>query len=119
MLAVLNWNECPRFDSAEPTGRQVAEATTPPRAFVVEMPDQSMMMRIPKGARLVIDPDAPLRHDRAHLFNTPLGVICRRVQAGVSGWMLTQDDGRNSPAEPLPADAIPVRDVIQLILNNP
>lgn len=72
------------------------------RCFAVAMPDDTMQMTIPRGDTLVIDPEGRLEHNGAYLFDGPFGPIVRRVRLGVSGWMLLEEDGRNSPAQQMP-----------------
>lgn len=106
MLPVIEWNDAPEFSNATALEYiTTTEDETESAVFVVTMPDDSMSQSIPRGWRLYVAPGRPLFSGGAFLFKTQFGVICRRVSSGVSGWLLTQEDGRNSPAETLPNDA--------------
>ena len=83
------------------------------------MPDDAMQMTIPQGNTLIIDPDKPLEHEGAFLFDGPAGPIVRRVRRGVSGWMLAEEDGRNSPAEAMPSSLVKIGRVMFSGRKNP
>lgn len=108
MLNVLDWNDAPHHESATSTRKFFEPPQCKPGAYWLQMPDDSMRETLPPGAMLLIEPFYPgsqIEDNTAYVLQTPVGVVCRRVKAGVSGWMLVQEDGRNAPPEPL-TDAV-------------
>ena len=89
------------------------------RRFALVMPDDTMQMTIPRGNRLVIDPEMHLEDNGAYLFDAPFGPAVRRVRLGVSGWMLEEEDGRNRPAQHMPDSWRPLGRVVISGRMNP
>lgn len=119
MLNVLDWNDAPRHDTATPIGQYYAPPQCKAGAYWLQMRDDSMRETLPPGAMLLIepfDPGSPIEADTAYVIQTPVGVVCRRAKAGVSGWMLVQEDGRNAPPEPL-TDAVRIVGEVAMLLK--
>lgn len=101
---VFDWTDSPRYASATPASYETLpdDPAFSHKCFAVVMQDSSMQMSIPRGNTLLIDPARQLEDGGAYLFDGPSGPIVRRVRRGVSGWVLLEEDGRNSPAEAMP-----------------
>lgn len=105
---MLDWNDAPNHESATRKGQFFEPPQCKAGAYWLQMPDDSMRETLPLGAMLLIEPFEPgsqIEDNTAYVIQTPVGVVCRRAKAGVSGWMLVQQDGRNAPPEPL-TDAV-------------
>lgn len=118
---VLTWTDSPRYESATPASYETLpdKPALSQKCFAVVMQDSSMQMSIPRGNTLLIDPDRQLDDGGAYLFDGPSGPIVRRVRRGVSGWMLLEEDGRNSPAEAMPGNLKVVGRVVMSTRMDP